>query len=61
MVVCVGRHGGGGHCLAFAGERFVGLVAEDIQEGDRRGDFRDPTDVDVGGLRAKPAILAAGS
>jgi hypothetical protein len=42
--------------------RFVGLVAEGIpQVGDRGGDFGDPTDVDVGGLRAKPAILAAGS
>jgi hypothetical protein len=42
--------------------RFVGLVAEGIpQVGDRAGDFGDPTDVDVGGLRAKPAILAAGS
>ena len=30
LVVCVGRHVGGGHRLALAGERFVGLVAEDI-------------------------------
>ena len=30
LVVCVRRHGGGGHRLALAGERFVGLVAEDI-------------------------------
>src|SRR6478672_7580688 len=37
LVVCVGRHGGGGHCLAFAGERFVGLVAEDIAEVSDRG------------------------
>ena len=28
MVVCVGRHRGGGHRLTLAGERFVGLVAE---------------------------------
>ena len=40
LVVCVGRHGGGGHRLTLAGERFVGLVAEDIAEvGDRGGDF----------------------
>jgi hypothetical protein len=32
LVVCVGRHGGGGHRPALAGERFVGLVAEDIAE-----------------------------
>ena len=30
LVVWVGRHGGGGHRFALAGERFVGLVAEDI-------------------------------
>ena len=30
LVVGVGHHGGGGHRLALAGERFVGLVAEDI-------------------------------
>ena len=30
LVVCVRRHGGGGHRFALAGERFVGLVAEDI-------------------------------
>ena len=42
-VVCVGRHGGGGHCLALAGERFVGRVAEDIAEvSNRGGDFGDP-------------------
>jgi hypothetical protein len=42
LVVCVGRHGGGGHRLTLAGERFVGLVAEDIAEvGDRGGDFGD--------------------
>ena len=29
LVVCVGHHGGGGHRLTLAGERFVGLVAED--------------------------------
>ena len=29
LVVCVGHHGGGGHRLALAGERVVGLVAED--------------------------------
>ena len=42
MVVCVGHHGGGGHRLALAGERFVGLVAEDIaQVGDRGVDLGD--------------------
>ena len=41
LVVCVGRHGGGGHRFALAGERFVGLVAEDVAEvGDRGGDLR---------------------
>ena len=36
MVVGVRRDGGGGHRLAVAGERFVGVVAEDIAEvGDR--------------------------
>ena len=43
LVVCVGHHRGGGHRLALAGERFVGLVAEDVAEvGDRGGDFGDP-------------------
>ena len=32
FVVCVGGHGGGAHRLALAGERFVGLVAEDLAE-----------------------------
>ena len=42
LVVCVGRHGGGGHRLALAGERFVGRLAEDVAEvGDRGGDFGD--------------------
>src|SRR6516225_10763494 len=44
LVVGVGRHGGGGHGFALAGERFVGLVAKDIAEvGDRGGDLRDPS------------------
>ena len=60
LVVCVGRHGGGGHRLALAGERFVGLVAEDIaQVGDRGVDLGDAAA--VRGLRAKPAMVAAGS
>ena len=60
LVVCVGHHGGGGHRLTLAGERFVGLVAEDIAEvGDRGGDFRNA--VAVKGLSAKPAMVAAGS
>jgi hypothetical protein len=37
LVVCVGHHGGGGHRLAAAGERFVGLVAEDFAEVSDRG------------------------
>ena len=42
LVVCVGRHRGGGHRLALAGERFVGLVTEDFaQVGDRGGDLGD--------------------
>ena len=36
LVVCVGRHGGGGHRCALAGQRFVDLVAENFpQVGDR--------------------------
>ena len=43
LVVCVGRHIGGGHRFALAGQRLVSLVAEDIAEvGDRGGDFGDP-------------------
>jgi len=30
LVVCVGRHRGGGHRFALAGERFVDLVAENF-------------------------------
>jgi hypothetical protein len=42
LVVCVGRHRGGGHRLTLAGERFVSLVAEHAAEvGDRGGDFGD--------------------
>jgi hypothetical protein len=36
LVVCVGRHLGGGHCFTRAGERFVGRVAEDIAKVDDR-------------------------
>ncbi len=44
LVVGVGRHGGGGHRLALAGERFVGLVAENIaQVRDRCADLGEPT------------------
>ena len=40
LVVGVRHHGSGGHRLTLAGERFVGLVAEDVAEvGDRGGDF----------------------
>jgi hypothetical protein len=43
LVVCVHHHGGGGHRLALAGERFVGRLTEDVAEvGDRGGDFGDP-------------------
>ena len=43
MVVGVGHHFGGGHGLALAGERFVGLVAECLAEvGDRGAEFGDP-------------------
>jgi len=39
LVVCVRHHLGGGHRSALAGQRFVGLVAEDIAEmGDRGAD-----------------------
>jgi hypothetical protein len=40
LVACVGRHGGGGRRLTLAGERFVGVVAEDFAEvGDHGADF----------------------
>src|SRR5208282_4980733 len=32
LVVCVGDHGGGGHRLTLAGERFVSRLAEDFAE-----------------------------
>jgi hypothetical protein len=42
LVVCVGRHGGGGHRLTLADERFIGLVAEHIaQMGDHGAEFRE--------------------
>src|ERR1700752_1169408 len=42
LVVGVGQHGGGGHRLSLAGERFVGRVAEDVAEvRDRDGEFRE--------------------
>ena len=42
LVVCVRRHGGGGYGVPLVGERFVGLVAEDLAEvGDRECDFRE--------------------
>ena len=60
LVVGVGHHRGGGHRLTLAGERFVGLVAEDFAEvGDRRVDWERAAA--VRGLTAKPAIVAAGS
>ena len=41
LVVGVGRHLGGSHPLALAGERLIGLVAEDIAEvGDRGAELR---------------------
>jgi len=59
LVVGVRRHGGGGHRLTLAGERFVGLVAEDITEvGDRGADFGVRRR--VRGLSANPAMEAAG-
>jgi hypothetical protein len=40
LVVCVGHYLGSGHGFALAGERFVGLVAEDIaQVRDRSAQF----------------------
>ena len=60
LVVGVGRHGGGGHRLTFAGERFVGRVAETsrrwviavVNSGNAAAEI---------GLSAKPAMVAAGS
>ncbi len=41
LIVGIRHHFRGGHRFTLAGERFVGLVAEDIAEvGDRGGDFR---------------------
>ena len=58
LVVGVGCHVGGGHRLAFAGERFVGLVAEDIAEVSDRGiEFGDRQCGE--GLSAKPASATA--
>ena len=60
LVVCVRHYFGGGHHFALAGERFVGLVAEDIAEvGDRRVDLRERSA--ARGLSAKPPMVAAGS
>ena len=60
LVVCVRRYGGGSHRLALAGERFVGLVAEDIAEmldrGGESGERGCGQELD-----AKPAMVAAGS
>src|SRR6202140_4020286 len=40
LVACIGHHGGGRHRLAVVGQRFVGLVAEDLAEvGDCGVDF----------------------
>ena len=40
FVVGVLHHGGGGHRLTLAGERFIGLISEDISEvGDRGVEF----------------------
>jgi hypothetical protein len=60
LVVGVGRHGGGGHRLTLAGERFIGLVAEDVaQVGDPGVDVGDRSA--VRGSNPKPAMVAAGS
>jgi hypothetical protein len=60
LVVGVRHHGGGGHRLALAGERFIGLVAEDFAEvGDRGGDLGEGAA--LSGLTEKPGIVAAGS
>ena len=59
LVIYVGRHSGGGHRIAPVGEQFVVSITEHIaQVGDRGGDFGDPPGE---GLRAKPAMVAAGS
>ena len=60
LVVCVGHHGGGGHRLAAAGERFVGLVAEDFAEVSDRGAGLGERQR-LRGLSANPAMVAAGS
>ncbi len=42
MVVGVGHHDCGGHRFTIAGERFIGLLAEDIAEvGDRSAELGD--------------------
>ena len=60
LVVCVGRHGGGGHRLALAGERFVGRLAEYIAEvGDRGAQLGYGRRGE--GVAANPPTVAAGS
>jgi hypothetical protein len=59
LVVCVGHHGGGGHLFARTGERFVGLVAEDVAEvGDRNGALVGQCSCQ--GLKAKPTMPVVG-
>ena len=60
LVVCVRRHGGGGHHFALLGEGFVGRLAE----ASRRWVIAvviSRTPSAARGLRAKPAMVAAGS
>ena len=62
LVICVGRHGGGGHGLTLAGEGFIDLVAEDIAKVGGRGvDFKGVHASARGLTTANPAMVAADS
>ena len=58
--VRVGHHGGGGHRLTLAGERFVGRLAEDIAEVVIAAMISGAAAAEKG-PSANPAMVAAGS
>ncbi len=60
LVVCVSHHGGGGHRLTPAGERFVGLLVEDVARCAIEVLISGNASA-VRGLTAKPAMVAAAS
>jgi hypothetical protein len=60
LVVGIRHHGGGGHRFTLAGERFVGLVAEDVAEVVIAVVISGTAAAEKG-LSANPATVAAGS